>query len=1059
MRIIDNKLIKYAVIFLLITILFLCVLVIYAKPAYANKQVARPSSSGFLHVQGTTTYDENNSEALLHGISTHGLTYAPEFVNNDLFSQVSNDWSVNLVRLAMYSDEYCHRNKLKSLDVLHKGIEYAINNDMYVIVDWHILKDSNPNININQAKEFFETISEEYKNCPNIIYEICNEPNGETTWDDIRDYSNEIIPIIRNKSSKSLILVGTPDNSRDINVALSNPLSQYPNIMYVFHFYSASHKQDMRQNFDNVVSSGLPVFVSEFGLSEESGDGKLDFTETCLWLDVLNKHKINYASWSFSNINETSAMFKNYANFPTNINDENLSSCGLWLKSLFLGENPFEITITHPDYWEGVYSLRTKAYTIWWLFAIEALILTLFIFVILFFVRKISKKKHKSYTDIVRRKTKDQNYNKDKIKDKKAIEIFGKLLVLACMFFFITYLLWRVWCSLPLRYGYVAIILNIILLIVEILGFVESLVMGISLLQLSKYNLPKISENEYPDVDVFIATYNESSELLTKTINGCLNMNYPDKNKVHIYLCDDGKRKEIKKLSKDFGIGYFDRDTNEGAKAGNLNNALYQTTSDLIVTFDADMIPTSDFLLKTIPYFVDADKLNKNYNKEKQINLGFVQTPQSFYQPDIFQHNLYLEDRATNEQDFFYQTIEVAKTSSNSVIYGGSNTVISRRALNAVGGFYTESITEDFATGMLIEAEGFVGLAIPETLAHGQTPNTFQDHIKQRIRWGRGVISTRRNLKKQLKSKLSFSQKVNYWSSSSFWYFPIKMLIYLMLPILYSVFGVIVIQCTIYDLLLFWIPQLLLQIISLRIMSKGNYSFKLNTIAQVATTPFMLVPIIKEYFGLSMKKFLVTDKSGNANINKKSSFISYLPFIIFIVLSIYSMYDALYTLIVFKYLALIVLIFWLFLNLLYAILSLLLISSNRQKAESTIVAKPYDGRIYVKDTVEDVLVVELSETKIKLMYANVHNLNSDDVVNLDIIDGKSIISLKCKLTGIRKKKYFCEFEVLEDVLSRSDYLTFLYNRKPSLPNKIIHVNIFALIWKNLFIRFVERLRK
>ena len=127
----------------------------------------------------------------------------------------------------------------------------------------------------------------------------------------------------------------------------------------------------------------------------------------------------------------------------------------------------------------------------------------------------------------------------------------------------------------------------------------------------------------------------------------------------------------------------------QGAKAGNLNNALAHSTSPYIVTFDADMIPKSDFLMKLIPYFVDARIRNRGRKEEEQIRLGFVQSPQAFYNPDLFQFNLFSEKRIPNEQDYFYKDIQVARTRTNSVIYGGSNTVIAREALEAVGGFYT----------------------------------------------------------------------------------------------------------------------------------------------------------------------------------------------------------------------------------------------------------------------------------------------------------------------------------------------------------------------------------
>ena len=259
----------------------------------------------------------------------------------------------------------------------------------------------------------------------------------------------------------------------------------------------------------------------------------------------------------------------------------------------------------------------------------------------------------------------------------------------------ILYLVWRIFFTIPFAYGIVSIVAGITLLIVEILGMVEAFIHYANMYSVEGYPLPEVEKELFPEVDVFIATYSEDCELLYKTINGCKHMEYPDKSKVHIYLCDDNRRTKMRELAAKMGVNYLDRPDNKGAKAGNLNNALAHSTSPYVVTFDADMIPKSDFLMKTIPYFVDCEIKNKDRKVEDQIQLGFLQTPQCFYNPDLFQFNLFSERRIPNEQDYFYKDIQVARTKSNSVIYGGSNTVLARAALEAIGGFYTEAITEE----------------------------------------------------------------------------------------------------------------------------------------------------------------------------------------------------------------------------------------------------------------------------------------------------------------------------------------------------------------------------
>lgn len=227
----------------------------------------------------------------------------------------------------------------------------------------------------------------------------------------------------------------------------------------------------------------------------------------------------------------------------------------------------------------------------------------------------------------------------------------GKAWFLLNMFCTVVYLFWRLFFTIPFEYGTVSIIAGVALLVVEVLGMVEAFIHYANMYNVTHYELPQVPEALYPDVDVFIATYNEPVELLYKTVLGCKRMTYPDKCRVHIYLCDDGKREAMRELAAKMGVNYLSREDNKGAKAGNLNNALAHSSSELVVTFDADMIPKHDFLLKTVPYFVDAQLKNQGKAEEDQIPLGFVQTPQSFYDLDLFQFNFYSEARIPNEQE------------------------------------------------------------------------------------------------------------------------------------------------------------------------------------------------------------------------------------------------------------------------------------------------------------------------------------------------------------------------------------------------------------------------
>ena len=169
----------------------------------------------------------------------------------------------------------------------------------------------------------------------------------------------------------------------------------------------------------------------------------------------------------------------------------------------------------------------------------------------------------------------------------------------------VVYLLWRTFRTVPLHDGIVSAVAGISLLVVEIFGMFEAFVHYFNMHKIENHEIPVVPPEEYPDIDVLIATYNEPPELLYKTVNGCVHMEYPDKNKVHIYICDDGNRSEMKELAQKMGVGYLNREDHKGAKAGNLNHAMSVTSSPLIATFDADMIPRREFLMVTAAYFVD----------------------------------------------------------------------------------------------------------------------------------------------------------------------------------------------------------------------------------------------------------------------------------------------------------------------------------------------------------------------------------------------------------------------------------------------------------------------
>ncbi len=293
---------------------------------------------GKLAVSGTDLVDASGSKFRLKGVSTHGLTWFADFVSKDTYQYFKDSFGINLVRFAMYTDTgdsygYCSGgNKSEIEELLGKGVDAATDLGLYAIIDWHILNDNDPNMHIDDAKDFFDRISKKYASYGNVIYEIANEPNGGTTWDSVKSYAETIIPIIRKNAPDAIIIVGTPTWSQDVDVAAADPITDQTNLMYAVHFYAATHKDDLRNKVQSALDSGLPVFVSEFGLCDASGNGSIDYDQSDAWFDLIDDKNLSYAAWNISNKAETSSLFDSSCTKKSGFTDDDLSDSGRYIK-------------------------------------------------------------------------------------------------------------------------------------------------------------------------------------------------------------------------------------------------------------------------------------------------------------------------------------------------------------------------------------------------------------------------------------------------------------------------------------------------------------------------------------------------------------------------------------------------------------------------------------------------------------------------------------------------------------------------------------------------------
>lgn len=278
-------------------------------------------------------------------------------------------------------------------------------------------------------------------------------------------------------------------------------------------------------------------------------------------------------------------------------------------------------------------------------------------------------------------------------------------------------------------------------------------------------------------VDVFVPTYNEPTELVRRTLLAARNMDY----RHETWLLDDGNRPEMKTLAERLGVRYLARTDNKHAKAGNLNNALAHSSGEMIAIFDADHAPQKRFLTRTLGYFADQ-------------RVAFVQTPQDFFNLDSYQHRLKASGKKLwTEQSLFFKIIQRGKDYWNAAFFCGSCAVVRRSALLEVGGFATETVTEDLHTSLRLHKAGYRSIYHAESLAFGIAPGNVAPFLKQRVRWGQGAMQVLKKENIFFTSKLTVAQRLNYlasimtyfdgWQKGLFYFAPAFVLLTGILPI------------------------------------------------------------------------------------------------------------------------------------------------------------------------------------------------------------------------------------------------------------------------------------
>lgn len=434
------------------------------------------------------------------------------------------------------------------------------------------------------------------------------------------------------------------------------------------------------------------------------------------------------------------------------------------------------------------------------------------------------------------------------------------------------YIFWRLFFTLP-TINIIAIMFGLLLLLAEIFALIQTTTHRLMFLKDYEPEIKTLADLErLPTVDILIATYNEPVEVLKKTVAGAVSQKYPA-DKFKVFVCDDGRREEVRQLANEFGAVWAVRDEHIHAKAGNLNHCLtHYADGELFVVLDADMVPKSTFLQRTVGYFCDP-------------NVALVQAPQVFYNSDPFQNNLLIYNKIPNEQDFFMREVLTRRAMFNAVLNVGSNAVFRRSAINDIGMIPVGTITEDMATSMLLQAKGYNTVFVNETLAMGLSPDKFSDYIVQRDRWCRGNIQVMKKWNPLTMRGLSFMQRLIYFDGVLYWFFGLQKFLYFLGPILFLIMGIPVLFVDVFTMLMFFIPTYYIATLVFTLFNHKSRTYVWAHIYESALAPYLSLSALSELLFSNKMKFSVTPKGSEQN-KSYFAFKVALPHIILTILSL-----------------------------------------------------------------------------------------------------------------------------------------------------------------------------
>ena len=353
----------------------------------------------------------------------------------------------------------------------------------------------------------------------------------------------------------------------------------------------------------------------------------------------------------------------------------------------------------------------------------------------------------------------------------------------------------------------------------------------------------------WPSVDVFIPTYNEPLEVVRQTVFSAMSLDWP-KDRLHVYVLDDGRRTEFREFCEELGVGYLIRDNNHHAKAGNINAALQVTHSEYVAIFDCDHIPTRSFLQVCMGWFF------------KDTNLVMLQTPHVFFSPDPFERNLDTFHRMPNEGELFYGIVQDGNDLWNASFFCGSCAIIRRKELLEVGGIAVETVTEDAHTALKLSRLGYNTAYLEVPQAAGLATESLSGHVGQRIRWARGMAQIARTDNPLFGKGLHFGQRLCYLNAMLHFFYGLPRLVFLTAPLAYLLFGAQVFQASALMITAYALPHLAhASVTNSRIQGRFRYSFW-NEVYESVLAWYIMRPVLVAAINPKLGKFNVTAKGG-----------------------------------------------------------------------------------------------------------------------------------------------------------------------------------------------------